>query len=124
MAQEFTFKSQALMLDFLDTLTLFVSAHTASPNLTGANEHTLTGSPTYARKAVAYDVANVSDGTMAITASVTLDIDSVDITYIGIFDAVTSGNFIGQVLIPTESFGSQGTLEVTALTLDLNEVPA
>jgi hypothetical protein len=123
MAQEFSFKGQALMLDYLDTLTLFVSAHTADPNYTGANEHTLTGTPTYARKAIAYDAAGIGDGTMALTASVTLDIDSVDITYLGISDAVTGGNFIGQVLIPTESFGSQGTLEVTALTLDLNEIP-
>jgi hypothetical protein len=124
MAQEFTFWSQAQMLDALDALGLFVSAHTATPGLTGASEHPLDGTPTYARKSLAYAAANSSDGTMALTGSSTLDINARTITYLGVWDAVTSGNFVGQVAIGSEVFGSQGTLEVTALTLDLNEVPA
>ena len=121
MAQEWTDNALNVMLEATITGTVWVSAHTATPGLTGANEHTLTGTPTYARKQLTYAAA--ASGSAAITGSVTLDIDSVDITYLGISDAATAGNFLGQVLIPTESFGSQGTLEVTALTIDLINHP-
>jgi hypothetical protein len=121
MAQEWTNNALDVMLEATATGTVYVSAHTATPGLIGTNEHPLDGTPTYARQIASYDPA--SAGSMAFASSVTLDINGRDITYLGIWDAVTGGNFLGQVLIPTESFGSQGTLEVTALTLDLTNHP-
>jgi hypothetical protein len=121
MAQEFTNFAKDFMLDALDTGVIYISAHTATPGLTGANE-TSGGAPAYARQLAGYNAA--SGGSMALTATETLDINAgVTITYLGIFDAVTGGNFLGQVLIADEAFGSQGTLDVTALTLALDQDP-
>jgi len=122
MAQEFTDFAKNFMLDALDTGVIYVSAHTATPGLTGANEVT-GGTPAYARQLAGYNAA--SGGSMALTATETLDIPSgVTVSFLGIFDAVTAGNFLGQVDIADEVFGSQGTLDVTALTLALDQDPA
>jgi len=122
MAQEFTDFAKNFMLDALDTGVIYVSAHTATPGLTGANEVT-GGTPAYARQLAGYNAA--SGGSMALTATETLDIPSgVTVSFLGIWDAVTAGNFLGQVDIADEVFGSQGTLDVTALTLALDQDPA
>jgi len=122
MAQEFTDFAKNFMLDALDTGVIYVSAHTATPGLTGANEVT-GGTPAYARQLAGYNAA--SGGSMALTATETLDIPSgVTVSFLDIFDAVTAGNFLGQVDIADEVFGSQGTLDVTALTLALDQDPA
>ena len=122
MAQEYTYFALNFMLDALDTGAIYISAHTATPGLTGANEHPATGSPTYARQLAEYDPA--ATGAMTLTATETLDIFAETITFLGIWDALTVGNFLGQVAIGSEAFGGQGTLDVTALTLDLTEFPA
>jgi hypothetical protein len=123
MAQEYSDVALDVMLDSLDALTLYVSAHEASPALIGSNEVS-GGAPAYIRKIAAYDAA--VDGVMALTsAPLTLDIPaSTTVTYLGLWDAESNGNFIGQVLIADEVFGSQGTLDITALPLDLLEFPA
>lgn len=121
MAQEYTNTAKNLMLDALVAGDVWISAHTASPGLTGANEVS-GGSPAYARKEGTYAAA--SSAAAALTGSVTLDIPaSTTVAYIGFWDAVTSGTFLGQKDITDEVFGSQGTLEVTAATLSLTLNP-
>ena len=122
MAQEYTDTALDFMLDALYTGGIWISAHDGVPGLTGANEVT-GGAPAYARNPATYNAA--SGGSMALSGTETLDIPAAtDVTWLGIWDALTTGNFLGEVSIAQESFGSQGTLDVTALTLDLNEFPA
>lgn len=116
-----TMKNQLLDSTFAPA-SVYVSAHTASPGLTGANEVS-GGAPAYARKLLTYAAA--SGGTKATSATVTLDIPAATtVAFIGLFDAVSAGNFLAQDDITDEVFGSQGTLDVTAATLDLNNDPA
>lgn len=124
MAQEFTNAAKNLMLDALDASTneIWLSAHTASPGLTGANEVS-GGSPAYARKEATYNAA--SSGSKALASSVTLDIPaSTTVAFIGAWTAETSGTFLGQVDTTDEVFGSQGTLEITTATLALDQDPS
>jgi hypothetical protein len=124
MAQEFTDAAKNRMLDALDdTETLYISAHDASPGLTGANE--ISGG-SYTREAGTWNAA--SGGSMTLNGTVTLDIPSGNtITYLGLWDIASAGtaaNFMGQVAISSEAFGSDGTLDVTAFTLALDQDPA
>ena len=124
MAQEFSNTAKQKMLDGLivEYTTLYVSAHTATPGLTGANEVS-GGSPAYARKALTYAAA--SGNSKATTGTVTLDIPtSTTVAWLGLWSAVTSGTFLGQVDISDEVFAAQGTLNVTAFTLSLDLDPA
>lgn len=118
MAQEYTDAAKNRMLDQMSaTSDFFISAHTGSPGLTGANEVT-GGSPAYAR--IEGTFAAASGAEKAMTGPVTLDIPAAtSVVYIGVWTAVTAGVFLGQKLIPTEVFGSQGTLDVETLVLDL-----
>jgi hypothetical protein len=118
MAQEFTNGAKDDMLDALSTV--YVAAHDGSPGLTGANE--ISGG-TYARILCSYNAA--SGGSKTLSSSATINIPSGNtITWLGIWDAASVGNFLGQVSIGSEAFGSDGTLEVTALTLALDQDPA
>ncbi len=120
MAQEFTAFANNFMLTALDTATIYVSAHDGAPGLTGANE--VTGG-TYVRILCGYDAAAASS--MALTATETISIPaSTTVTWLGIWDAESAGNFLGQVDIGDEAFSTAGTLDVTALTLALTEYPA
>jgi len=120
MAQETTTTFRNNLLDN-HTLAIWISAHTASPGLTGANEVS-GGSPAYARLQGTFAAA--SAGQRALSSSVTLDIPaSTTVAWLGGFDAVTAGNFLAQDDITDEVFGAQGTLEVTAFTLDLTINP-
>lgn len=69
-----------------------VSLHSAYSS-TGANELT-GGSPAYARKAATWSAA--SGRTKALTSAVTFDVASGStVRFIGLWDAVTAGNFLG-----------------------------
>ena len=89
----------------------YVSAHTADPGTTGTAEAT-GGSPAYARKLTTWTGGTV-DG--VVTGSqVTIDVPAGTYTYIGIFSAVTVGNFVDKYLLPVaQTFASQGQLLVT-----------
>lgn len=97
-----------------------VSAHTADPGDTGANEVT-GGTPAYARAAVAFAAAaggviddSTNGATMNIPAATT-------VTHIGFWNGATAGTFLGsRALSANEVFAGQGTLTVTDAKLDLN----
>ena len=92
------------------TAATHVSLHTADPGTTGADEVT-GGAPAYARKAASWTAGGV-DG--VVTATVTFDVPSgVTVTHVGLWDALTAGNFLDKSTVTSQAFASQGTYEVT-----------
>ena len=122
MAQEFTDTAKQVMLDELENnyTTLYVSAHTGSPGLTGANE---VSGGSYARQALSYNAASGNSKTTSATATIPIP-SGTTVSYLGLWSAVTAGVFLGQVDITDEVFGSDGNLDVTAFTLALDQDPA
>lgn len=96
----------------------YVSLHTADPGTTGASEVT-GGTPAYARKAVAWSTA--ANGVAAISGGVTFDVPAAtSISYIGLWSTATGGTFYGgAALSATETYGGQGTYNLTALTISI-----
>jgi hypothetical protein len=95
-----------------------VSAHTADPGDTGANEVS-GGSPAYARKAIAFNAA--SGGTMDdSTNGAVFDIRaSTTVTHIGFWSASTAGTFLASADVTDETFAAQGTYTVTDADLSI-----
>jgi hypothetical protein len=125
MPQEFSNNAYDVMLEGIRT-GKFLASHTGDPGVTGqtANE-TTGGAPAYIRKAASFNAA--SGASMALTSTVTLDIPASTISYLSIWDHVSASaiaNFFGRVDIADEVFGSQGTLDITAFTLALDQNPA
>ncbi len=83
------------MLDALDESQAagakFGSLHTAY-SATGTNEVT-GGSPAYARKGATWAAA--ASGAKATSASMVFDVPAGTVRWVGFFDAVTAGNFLG-----------------------------
>lgn len=107
------------MLNNLDAGgSVYWSLHDGDPGETGLNEIT-GGSPAYARKLVT--MAAASGGSMSPTAAVTFDVPVGDVAYVGLWDAISGGNFLcGEALPATETFANQGTLEVgTGMTISI-----
>lgn len=98
--------------------TTYVSLHTGSPGTTGANE-VAGGSPAYARKSISFSAA--SGGSKSSSSQPVLDVPAgTTVTHLGLWDAVSSGNFLGYADVTDESFAGQGTYTVTSATVDLN----
>lgn len=96
----------------------YVSLHTADPGTTGASEVT-GGTPAYARKAVAWSSA--AGGVAAIAAGVTFDVPgATTISYVGLWSTATGGTYYGSApLSAAETYGGQGTYNLTALTITI-----
>lgn len=108
-----------LMLDALTAVVDYLSLHSADPGATGTNELS-GGSPAYARKAVTWNAA--STGSATGNSLPTFDVESGDtVSYVGLWDAVTSGSFYGSANVTDEVFGGQGTYQVTAATLSITD---
>jgi len=122
MAQEFTNAAKVVMLDALVSTytTVYVSAHTADPTLTGGAE--VTGG-SYARQALSYNAASGNSKTTSATATIPIPAGNT-VTYLGLWSLASGGVFLGQVAITSEAFGSDGNLDVTAFTLALDQDPA
>lgn len=91
----FTNAAKNLMLEALDEALAagakFASLHTAY-STTGTNEVT-GGSPAYARKALVWNTA--ATGQKALNAAVTFDVPATTVAFVGFWDAVTAGTFLG-----------------------------
>lgn len=87
-----TFARNAMLGGFPGT---HLSLHTAY-SATGANEVT-GGAPAYARKAVTYAAA--ASKARAATATVTFDVPATTVRFLGKWDAVTAGNFLGMTAL-------------------------
>lgn len=96
----------------------YVSLHTADPGTTGTSEVT-GGTPAYARKAVAWSTA--ANGVAAISGGVTFDVPaSTTISYIGLWSTATGGTYFGgAALSAAETYGGQGTYNLTALSITI-----
>ena len=116
------------MLDQLDAQGLYVAAHTADPGTTGASE---VSGGSYARQSLSYNSASGSGGTasMTLSANPTIPIPGTPTTvsYLGIWKSLagaTQADYMGRVDIGDETFNSDGNLEVTTLTLSMDQIPA
>ena len=94
----------------------YLSLHTAW-SATGASEVT-GGSPAYARKAASWGSA--SGGSRALSSAVTLDMPGNAVTpvvalYVGRWDAITSGNFLG--MSPLGGSEKKFSVDLTAETV-------
>ncbi len=108
-----------LMLDALTAVVDFLSLHSGDPGAGGSNE-LAGGSPAYARKAVTWNAA--SSGSATGNSLPTFDVEGGDtVSYVGLFDAVTSGNFYGSANVTDEVFGAQGTYQIIAATLSITD---
>lgn len=98
-----------LMLAALGADVDFCSLHSGIPDATGSNELT-GGSPAYARKAIAWETPasgamdkNSTDPVFDVPAGT-------DVFFIGLWDAVTSGNFRG--FVPVNGGATRGVAAV------------
>lgn len=123
MAQEFTNAAKNVMLDALVSTytTVYVSAHTASPGLTGASE--VTGG-SYARQALSYSASSGGSKATSATATIPIPGTPTTVSWLGLWSLASGGVFLGQVDIGDETFSSDGNLDVTAFTLALDQEPA
>ena len=109
----FTNTAKNSMLDGLPAL--YVSAHTAAPGETGLSE---VSGGSYARVAVTFNAA--ATGNLDSSNAPVLNIPAgTTVTHVGVWDAATAGNFMGWHDITDEAFGSDGTLTVSDLDLNL-----
>ncbi len=100
--------------------TVYVSLHTGDPSTTGANEATAGGNA-YARKAATFAAA--ASGATTTTADLQwLNMPGVTVTHVGLWDAVTSGNFLrGGALADSWVVPAGATFTLPTGDLDLTQ---
>jgi hypothetical protein len=97
--------------------TWFLSLHTANPGLTGAGEVLVATDADYVRKAITFavaaDLAKPTDAGVTWTANA--GATPYIVTHIGIWDALTAGNFLayGELAVP-EPIDPAGSLNLAA----------
>lgn len=113
-------QAKNLMLDAFGQQATFLSLHSGNPGSTGAGE-LVGGSPAYARKSAAWNPA--SAGAKTLSNAPTFDVPpSTTVAFVGVWSAVTGGQFLGYIDTPDESYTLQGTYQVTSGVVDLNAV--
>lgn len=92
---------------------LYASLHTADPGETGASE--VTGG-SYARQDVSASFAAPSAGSVTTDAAINFtDMPATTVTHVGVWDAVTAGNFLwGATLAASKTTNSGDTFQITA----------
>jgi hypothetical protein len=104
-----TFMANAILDQYLKNGTPKVSLHTADPGLAGANEVAGGG---YARQAGTFGtaVAKATDNTNILAFT---NMPAVTVTHVGIWDQVSSGNFlIGGPLTTPKTLNAGDTFEI------------
>lgn len=99
------------------TTTAYVSLHSGDPGYTGANEITA-GGHTYARKSVTAGSASgrATDNSNLLQWT---DMPAVTITYVGVWDLSSSGNFLwGGQLSVSKTTNAGDTFEIAIGDLD------
>lgn len=92
-----------------------VSAHTADPGDTGASE---VSGGSYARQAITFAAAASGARDSSTTPAISIPSGNT-VTHIGFWTASTGGTFLGSNSITSETFGSDGTLNITDADLTL-----
>lgn len=91
-----------------------VSAHVGPPGDTGANE---VSGGIYARQPITFSAAVNGERDSSNQPSIPIPGGTNGVDNVGVWDAVTGGNFLGYFSITPESFGSDGNLNVTDVDL-------
>lgn len=123
MASVFTNAELNAMADAEAARWSYLSAHTASPSTTGANEAT-GGSPAYARKAPTFNAAGAAGplgstlqpatAGVAWSSQVTFDLPAGSYSHFGGWSASTGGTFRGGNLMATsQTLSSQGQVQLS-----------
>lgn len=112
--------SRNLLLNWLLTAgaavrptTWYISLHTGDPGKTGANELLVATDADYVRKLAAFGAATleVSATTGDLTWTADVAATAYDVTHVGVWDALTGGNFIlGGALAVPEGVVAGGSL--------------
>lgn len=95
----------------------YLSLHTASPGLTGANELVVGTDANYVRKAITFaaaaSLAKATD--LGVTWTAAAGATTYIVTYIGVWGALTAGNFLayGALAVP-ETVIAGGSLNLAA----------
>lgn len=88
----------------------YISLHTGDPGTTGANELTTAVDADYARQSVTFNAPSGGQAANSANQSWTADVAATthDITHIGVWDALTNGNFIlgGALAVPENRVAS------------------
>ena len=109
----------------ITAITARVSLHTADPGLTGASEVTA-GANSYARQPVTFGAPATGGGGRQIANSAALtwtDMPAVTVTHVGIWDALTVGNFLyGDALTASQVVNAGGTFEFPISNLTVTEL--
>jgi len=97
------------------TAATHVSLHTADPGATGANPSAA------ARQAATWNAVANGDFDLASTLNFTGGAASGACTHYGLWDAATSGNFLGGgALSGDQTFNAAGEYDVTEITVDID----
>lgn len=110
--------------DYTAPANVFISLHTADPGETGANE--VSGGPgPYARQSRTRntDWNNAASGLVDNNSAIQFPgMPAVTVTHVGIFDALTAGNFLyGGALTASKIVNSGDTFELPTGDLDITE---
>ena len=99
-------------------VTPYVSLHTSDPGLTGSNE---VSGGSYARQSASFSSA--SSGATATTGTLTYtSMPAVTVTHVGIWDAVSGGNFLyGDALAASQIVNAGGTFEFPTGNITVSE---
>ena len=102
--------------DFTEATSVYVSLHTDDPGQTGTNE--VTGG-SYARQSVTFSAAS-SKATANTADLLFASMPSATVTYVGIWDASTSGNFWwGGALTASKTVSAGDTFKIPSGDLDV-----
>jgi len=111
----YTVQGKNIMLNALGVT--HVSLHTAAPTDAGLNE--VTGG-TYARQPIVYATSTIGIlDDNGLTSPINVPAGTT-VAYIGYWNALTAGTFLGYDAITNEVYTNTGTLKVTDSKLDLN----
>ena len=101
--------------------TRYVSFHTADPGSTGASEVTTVGTG-YARTSMAWNAAAAKSATNSGTIDITATGAFGPVTFWGVWDAVTAGNFLyGGAVTTSKTYATGDHLTVAAAALTVSE---
>lgn len=97
--------------------TVYISGHTADPGDTGASE-IAGGNPAYARKSATLAAAN--SGSRALSTQPVLDIPAgTTLAFLGVWDSLNGGTYLGDYNAVDEVYAGQGTYTVTSGSLSI-----
>lgn len=119
----YSVQAKNLMLDYLTSLGLYASAHSADPGSTGANE--IAGTT---RQALTYAAAAGGSASQTNSPDIPGVPSGTSVAYLGVWkhaSSTSTAHYIGKQLVTTfTGTGTPWSYSVAAGTLDLNQLPS